>query len=308
MKALFPLVLACLLPLSPITASVTRGDWTGETGYWIKGEQIEAFVTAEKRMRILALRKPGQANLLANTGATFDGIRLWIMTPHEEMATRDEVASLPGTATPVNAHTVVTESLPSPNLNLQATWRVGIDPLKPVLHLDFQLTNRGESARDIALWSLIGLVPPAEILLPLHHAGSRPANPRPIYHFPWSDMNDPRLRVHEDYLSLSIRPGDGSGSIKVGVFHPEGMAAARVKDSLLVSQVPVEPNLPYPEGGPNLTAFASPANGKSPFGELEHMGPVHQLDPGETVSLRQVLRIGDPDADSFLDSIGFTSD
>ncbi len=51
-----------------------------------------------------------------------------------------------------------------------------------------------------------------------------------------------------------------------------GSGGALIGDSVLVSTTPVQPGRTYPEGGPNLTVYASPVVAGRAFGELENVG------------------------------------
>jgi hypothetical protein len=293
---------------SPVRAEVAAGSLGGESGYWLRNGQLEAFVTAESRLRLLCLRRPGGDNLLARQGETIDGLRPWLMAPVDQAPGRDDIAATSGEIAVLDEHTIQLTSAISPIFSLQLEWVIRMDPQQPRLALEYRLANRGEATRSIGIWPLFGLGTGARILLPLQAAGDRPENPRPLFHYAFSKTIDPRFDLTADYLQLHVRRGGEDASIKLGVIHDAGIGGAIVGDTVLVSQVPYESDLPHPEGGPNLSVYASPASGRQPFGELEHMGPLHQLDPGEVVLLRQSVHL-EPLADSaFLRGIGFQPD
>ena len=105
---------------------------------------------------------------------------------------------------------------------------------------------------------------------------------------------------------MDIRPGTEEDHIKFGVHQASGSGAALIGESVLVSYTPLDPTGSYPEGGPNLTGYGTPANGNQPYGELENVGTLHMVRPGHSISLKQQLTIEDAADSPFLQSIGYT--
>lgn len=290
---------------APSVPGIETGRVGAESGYWIRNARLEAFVTAQKRIRILVLRRLGRENLLSSTGAVTDGLRCWLMTPADEEHERDDLASCTGLIEPRDDHLHV-ETPGSPTLGLTLTWTVSIDAETPTITVDHVVTNRSEAVREIAVWSVIGIGPGARLVLPFSQAGERASDARALYHFPWSALQDPRISAGADYVQLEIRDDETAAAhIKFGVRQALGSGAALIGDSVLVSHTPLEPDLPYPEGGPNLTVYASPAVNGRAVGELENVGALHLLRPGHSVALRQSLTVEDAAASPFLRSLHF---
>lgn len=265
--------------------------YNGESGLWLKNEHLEVFVTAEKRIRVLALRRPGHPNLLAESDSPLCGIRTWLMVPFETPDLRDEVASLSGSLHPQSDGSLHLVSALSPVLNLRLEWRLRLDPDQPRLWLEHQITNFSKVPLQIGLWSLFGFAEGTRLCIPLEASCPRPSFPRLLYHFPFSDLNDPRLRFFANRLELDLRSGQETANLKVGSFARSGLGLARVGDTVLVSRVEVKPEKPYPEGGPNLTVYATPAQVPEPKGELEHMDALHDLQPVESSRMLQVIHL-----------------
>lgn len=156
-----------------------------------------------------------------------------------------------------------------------------------------------EHERD-AVASLAGSIEP-------HGGGLRvrtPAAPALGLALEWVVSLHPREPTLTDVqLELSDRAGDAH--IKFGVFQATGSGGALIGDSVLVSTTPLEPGRTYPEGGPNLTVYASPVVDGTAFGELENVGAVHHLRTGESTQLRQVLTIEEAADSPFLRSVGY---
>ncbi len=276
-----------------------------ESGYWIRNQHIEAFVTAQARIRILVLRRPGGSNLLSATGAKTDGLRCWLMSPNDNEAERDDLASCAGRLEPRGGR-LHAETPRSPKLGFTLSWTVSIDTESATVTVDHRVANRGAAAREIAVWPVIGIAPGARLVLPFSQEGDRATDARRLYHFPWSALQDPRISAGTDHVQLEIRDdGADAAHIKFGVHQPTGSGAALIGDSVLVTHTEFEPGLQYPEGGPNLTVYASPAVPGTAVGELENVGALHLLRPDDSVTLRQSLTVEGIADSPFLRSLHY---
>lgn len=283
---------------------VEAGRVGAEPGFWIRNAQVEAFVTAEERIRVLALRLLGGENLLSSTGAVTDGLRCWVMTPTDDEDERDDLACLAGRIEPGDGRLRVTTPA-SAKLGLTLTWNVCVDPDEPAVTIDHVISNPGEAARVLAVWPVIGIAPGARLVLPFSQVGERAQDARVLYHYPWSTLQDSRISAGSDHIQLEIRADDAPAHIKFGVFQRSGSGAAVVGNSVLVSHTALEPGGTYPEGGPNLTVYASPAQNGQAVGELENVGALHLLEAGGSVALRQVLAVQDAADSPFLRSVRY---
>lgn len=281
---------------------VAPGAVGSESGYWLRGRALEVFVTAHHRVRVLVLRRPGGMNLVSHTGALTDGLRCWVMTPGDDPDERDEVASLAGRMEPLDGALRLTTGI-SAILALSLEWTVSIDVHRPLLVVEHVVRNHGPDPRELAIWPVIGIAPPARLILPLGAASGQDRDARPVYHFPWSVLGDDRIGTGPEHVEVEITGTRGSAHIKLGVHAASGTGGALARGSALVSSTPFEPAGRYPEGGPNLTVYASPAQDGAAIGELENVGALHVLPPGRSLSLRQSISIQDEADSAFLRGI-----
>lgn len=279
----------------------TVGD---ETGYWLRNPTAECFVTAQHRIRLLVLRRAGGPNLLNSAGVVPDGLRTWLMTPHEVEEERDALASLGGSIEPDGCGLRV-RTPATPALGLALEWTVSLHPRDPEVTVEHLVRNEGDVTRQVAIWPVIGVAAPARLVLPFRQVGSRARDTRVLYHYPWSTLRDDRISAATDHVQLELSDRSGDAHIKFGVFQATGAGGALIGDSVLVSTTPVESGRTYPEGGPNLTVYASPVVAGRAFGELENVGALHHLRSGESTSLRQVLSIEEAADSPFLRSVGY---
>ncbi len=217
----------------------------GESGYWLRNAALECFVTAGQRIRVLVLRRVGGQNLLNSSGGVADGLRTWLMTPHEEEHERDALASLAGIIEPDDRGLRV-RTPAAPALGLTLEWTVSLHPRE--LTVDHLVRNEGDVTRQVAIWPVIGIAAPARLVLPFRQVGSRARDTRVLYHYPWSTLSDDRISAGTDHVQLELSDRTGDAHIKFGVFQATGSGDRR--------PVPSAPRRwsrgTYP-GGPNLT-------------------------------------------------------
>lgn len=225
------------------------------------------------------------------------------MTPHEVEEERDALASLAGTIEPEAGGLRVRTPL-SPALGLSLQWFVSLHPREAGITVHHVVRNEGGVARPVAIWPVIAIAAPARLVLPFRQVGDRARDTRVLYHFPWSTLRDERISAGTEHIQLELSDTAGDAHLKFGVFQAAGACAAVIGDSVLVSTTPLEPDGTYPEGGPNLTVYASPPIDGTAFGELENVGAVHRLEPGASTSLRQDVWIEDAGDSAFLGSVG----
>jgi len=305
MRPSFSPLLLLLATVAVLSARTEPAVLQGESGFWIQGEGIEAFVTAQDRIRLLAIKVPGGENLLAASDSDVSGLRTWIMAPNDNPDLRDEVASLSGSLQRLDDFSVSVLSEKSPTLGLVLKWRIRVDPAEPRLTIHQTLINEGDETVRLGIWSLLAFGKGNRLLLPLEGADGLEGGPRNIFYFPYARFEDPRLLIRPNYLQVSLLPSDWDKSLKLGTFHTSATGAALIGDTVLVSSaLPVRKGM-YPEGGPNLTIWTAPANKDSLLGELEHMDILTDLPPGQSVSLDQRIVLEQIDSSPFLKRIGF---
>lgn len=194
---------------------------------------------------------------------------------------------------------------PSPAVGLALEWLVTLHPREAGITIHHTVRNEGGAPRPIAMWPVIAIAAPARLVLPFRQVGARARDTRVLHHFPWSTLRDQRLSAGTDYIQLELSDRVGGAHLKFGVFQATGAGVGVIGDSVLVSTTPLEPAGIYPEGGPNLTVYASPLVDGMAFGELENVGAVHDLEPGGSTSLRQDVWIEEAHDSAFLRSVGY---
>jgi hypothetical protein len=152
-------------------------------------------------------------------------------------------------------------------------------PDQPGLSLRHMLENTGQSPAEFAPWAITQLPLGGTAILPqqvgsLDYAGLLPN--RSLVLWPYTRWSDPRLELHDDYIL--IHGHDHIPPCKVGYPNRAGWAAYfRPPVFFLKRFEPVSDQL-YPDFGSSVECYVNDR-----FLELETLGPLTEISPGETV-------------------------
>ncbi len=145
--------------------------------------------------------------------------------------------------------------------------------------LRHSLLNLGSSPRRVAAWSISQFKPGGMAALP------QPADPadvggylpnRSLALWPYTRLNDPRLRWLERYLVVRTDPIPAP--CKVGYCHPSGWGAYLHRGVLVRKQVQIQPGATYPDLNSALEIYVN-----QHFLELETLSPLADLQPGQGI-------------------------
>ncbi|MGV8049397.1 MAG: hypothetical protein AB2L21_03430 [Anaerolineaceae bacterium] len=93
--------------------------------------------------------------------------------------------------------------------------------------------------------------------------------------WPYTQINDPRLTLRDDFIL--IRGNPGLPPVKIGYFNPEGMIAYWLGGVLFRKTFDTFVGASYPDLGCNTEAYCN-----DQFLEVESLGPLSKLKPGES--------------------------
>lgn len=161
--------------------------------------------------------------------------------------------------------------------------RVTLASSGSAVRVEHVLTNHNVWPITLSVWALSIVANGGRVVLPQepfvsHDDELRPA--RPIILWPFTDMGDPRWRWGTKYLSLR-ETGEAGNPQKVGVYNARGWAAHLTDEQAFIIQIPVAPGGPavLPDMGSNFETYTD-----GPFQELETLGPLTLLEPGQSAS------------------------
>ncbi len=242
------------------------------------GPRLVRFFAADSDENLLA-ELPGVGWQAPHGRYTiYGGHRLWVApeTPARTYIPDDQppqVEAGEGWVTltgPVEAPTGIRKSL---------TVRLAVD--RPRATLTHCLANLGPDPVELAPWAITQLVPGGAALLPqpsgpADEAGLLPN--RRLALWPYTRVQDERLGLDDALLRVSA-PAQPHSPFKLGYFNLHGWLAYRRGDWLFVKRFRPQEGEPYPDYGCNVEVYTD-----GQVLELETLGPLRILPPGETVT------------------------
>ena len=168
---------------------------------------------------------------------------------------------------------------PEAPTGLAKAIEICLHPQKAALTLTHTLTNRGVWPVELSPWAITQLPLGGTHLVP--QQDPRQSNPgfqpnRMVTLWPYARWDDPRLKIGQDFIMVKAEPG--AGEFKLGTLNHAGWAAYLRNDFLLCKRFTPSSH-PYPDGGSNTEIFIN-----DQFTELETLGPLARLEPGETAT------------------------
>lgn len=248
-------------------------------------------VLREQGPRIIGLTVDGLGELFGTTQMTLDGPwgpvplvgghRLW--TAPERRATTyipDTPVRLVEDADGVQ---VVSE-----DKRLTVGRAMHIRPVDDSLVIDHVLVNHSEISIELAGWALTMIRPGGTAVMP---APSQSADVDAdlqarfsVILWPYTDLEDSRLDIAHEGVSLRV---EGTKPIKAGISNLRGWIAYLTDGFAFIKWVTVQdPNGRYADLGAGIQTFVGHG-----FGEIETLGPLTVLDPGASLTHREVWEI-----------------
>ena len=280
----------------------------------IERDGLAVTVTTGMGPRVLAFGRAGGPNLLAELPdlrieipgvadyPLLGGHRLWSTPEVPPVTYRTD-----GAAVAVTRHADGVD-LQAPDDPVQGVAkRIGVRIADGALELEHELRACGTGPLETAPWAITQVPPRGEAWLPtamgdLH--GKWLPN-RALVLWPYSSVADPRLTLGDDLVVVRGVAG-AQGRVKVGTQRTRGWIAWRDGGTLLVVETAQEAGS-FGDMGASLQCYSC-----GDFVELETLGPVVRLAPGETVVHRQRWRIHDVDpaasASDVIASLGLASE
>jgi len=179
--------------------------------------------------------------------------------------------------------------------------RVTLAPAGAAVRVEHILTNHNVWPVTLSVWALSIVANGGRVIIPQepfvsHDDELVPARPLILWKF--TDMADPRWRWGRKYISLT-QAGEAGNPQKVGAYNVQGWAVHLTDDQAFIIRIAPVPGGPaaLPDMGSNFETYTD-----GPFQELETLGPLTTLEPGESAShteywhLAKITPLADTDA------------
>ncbi len=264
--------------------------------------ELECLSTAGPR--IVGLRYKGSSNLLAEmpdiargtpygTYHYLGGHRLWHAP---EAMPRTYIPDEDGLTISELPDGVILQGKMEPATGIRKRVEMRVDPKNPQVHLMHTLTNEGLWEVEVAPWAItmfrlggIAILPvqpervDLDALLP----------DRQFALWPYSHIDDARLRMYDEVVLL--KPAEGMAPLKVGAFNPRGWMGYWLENILFVKRFTVQAGQRHPDMGCNAELYCNER-----FVELESLGPLQRLAPGESLAHIETWEFYDSLDQSFI--------
>ncbi|HLV81557.1 MAG TPA: hypothetical protein VKT32_14820, partial [Chthonomonadaceae bacterium] len=158
---------------------------------------------------------------------------------------------------------------------------VTLDPTGSHVTVEHRMTNKGTSAVDMACWAMSAMNKGGMAIFPQepyqsHDVALLPARPVVLWYY--TDMSDPRWKFGKSFVTLRQDPRRKEPQ-KIGILNKQGWAAYARNGMLFLKRFAYEPDKTYPDYDCNNETFTNDV-----FLELETLGPMHHVDPGQTIT------------------------
>ena len=291
----------------PLTAQTAPDLYEGFAGFWLENDRAEAFAIAEPYPRVLAFRlKGGENPLHVSREYEYIGVRSWFFEP-TQIPESGLPALQPATAEMTGVRSVRLTAAPDDSSGLQLIVEVALDGARPELQIRHGFKNRRDQPRRIACWALNVIRPDAGVGVTPWRTGGR----RSLLFWPHTDPNEAGIYLGPRALALDYRIEPQNRWQKIGTNGDAGWIAFVWNETALKSTVAHVADAEYPENCGTVTMFNATSevfDGKPRFGEIENVGPLSELKPGDILWMEQTLELivgvaGD-DPESWVEQLG----
>lgn len=255
----------------------------------LSNDWLTLWVTQSVGPRILALKTVKGENLFASLPDStlecpgkgifhlYGGHRLWY-APEDPKCTYLPDDS-PVEIVPHETDLLVRQDVEA-ETGIQKSLRIHLEPDSPKVIVEHSLTNHGLSPLTCAPWAITQMNPGGVALLPQNRDffADNPTLPnRTITLWPYTDINSVHITWGNDLILVWATMSEGM--LKVGFTNPRGWLAYWLKGTLFIKRASFHPDREYYDFGSSSECYCN-----AEFLELETLGPITTLNPGDSVA------------------------
>lgn len=146
------------------------------------------------------------------------------------------------------------------------------------VRVEHKVENTGRAMVRLAIWPATLMAPGGTAFAAFPQNPPRLGPTHPVVMWSYTDFSDARWRFTRRYLVLH-QDANADTQQKAGLFNEHTLGGYLVGETLFVKQAQALPDVPYPDFHCSLQMFTN-----RDFMELETLGPLTNLAPGETAS------------------------
>ncbi len=267
-------------------------DYHGHAAQRVETKTLSLDVLSEAGPRIVGLRLPGRdENLLAELPDVhwdtpngvyhiYGGHRLWY---GPEVPQRTYIPDDSGVTIRQTSQAVDLIGVRETSTGVRKQMHIAFDSERPALTLTHQITNEGSQSIELAPWAVTQLPLGGKVIFPQTVGVFPPDDPHADLHanrhlvlWNYTRWNDPRLKISDDHIvfqSQALMP-----PCKFGYLNTAGWIAHQRGDILFVKRFKPQPQQSHIDRQCNIESYCNDV-----VLELETLGPLAKLAPGETV-------------------------
>jgi hypothetical protein len=205
------------------------------------------------------------------------GHRLW---HSPEAFPRTYIPDNEGLTIRESSQAVILTGQAEPVTGIQKSIEISIPLDRPTVVLTHRLINHGLWPVELAAWAITqlplgGMAIFPQQVGPLDATGLLPN--RQLVLWPYSRWQDKRLVLNDDYIIMRANPD--LPPLKIGYFNRSGWIGYLRNKVLLVKRIEVKADLRHADINCNIESYCNNA-----FIELETLGPITVLDPGQSTA------------------------
>ncbi len=273
---------------------VEKKEYRGwSNAYFLSNDSMELVVLADVGPRVVSYSLlggenqfhefPDQAGLQdGNEFRLYGGHRLWAWPEVGRTYFPDNVAVQVDTNPTGAIFTAPIESA-APGSALQKTISISLSEQGTHVVLAHSIANHSADPTELALWTPTVMRPGGRAILPFPPRAAmdkehfQSVSPLALWSF--TDFTDDRWVLGKDFLQLIQlqKPAGRFPEQMSGLFNSEGWGVYVCADCAFIKRVIAVPRARYPDFGCNFELFTNAG-----FLELETLGPIVTLHPGET--------------------------
>src|SRR6516225_667245 len=256
--------------------------------YRVTNGEVELIVTGDVGPRIIRFGFVGGQNLfkeyteqLGKSGEEKfqprGGDRVW-KAPEDPIATwAPDNAAVAIQLTPSG---VIAREPVEPLTKLQKEIEVSLGPSGTTVRVTHRITNRSLFPLEFSPWALTMMAAGGLAVTGFPPRGRHPVNleaSNPLVMWAYTNLADPRWKFTKKYLTLRQDPANPDAQ-KLGLFNADTWAAYLLNGEAFLKRTKAELAKTYPDFGCSFETFTN-----SEFLEIETLGPMTDLQPGQTV-------------------------
>jgi len=167
-----------------------------------------------------------------------------------------------------------------PLTRLQKEIEISMMPSGTGVKVSHRITNHSLFPLEFAPWALTMMAQGGIVVAGFPPRGRHPINleaTNPLVMWAYTNLADPRWKFTKKYLTLR-QDSSNSEAQKIGLFNRDTWAAYILNGEVFVKRSTADPAKTYPDFGCSFETFTN-----NEFLEVETLGPMTKLLPGETV-------------------------